>query len=418
MDGRFTGEDDSLPLPLSPVQRLVSSFRYREFRWYWTGSVLTIVGFRIQEVVLGWQILEETDSAFWLGAVAFAYGLPLLLLSPVTGLLADKLRRQNVVMSGLAMAAVASGTLALLIFTERSTPIAILIISLALGCSFTLYAPSRVALLPNLVPAQQLVNASAMEYSSTRLMGFFGPVLAGLLLDTLNTGPTLLVQMVLFFVAGLFFLFTGVNVGKPTHVVQVGVRHGLRDAIAFLRREPALLALMLLGLFIVPFGMTYRRLMQVFVRDILVGGPTLLGLALGLAGLGSAASGFIIVMMENIRRGRAVIISSFGFGLGLIALSLSRQIPSTLIVMLAIGLISGIYLTLSHVIFQTEAPDEMRGRVLSLWGMVWGIVPLMTLAAGALAEEFNVTVVIAATGFILILSCASFAIARSKLLEL
>ena len=379
---------------------------------------MTIIGFRIQEVVLGWQILELTDSALWLGAVAFAYGLPLLFLSPITGLLADKLRRQNVVMSGLALAAVASGILALLTLTQRATPLLVLLISLGLGCGFTLYAPARVALLPNLVPPQQLVNASAMEYSSTRLMGFFGPVIAGLLLDTLGIGLTLLVQMVIFIVAGLVFIFTGISVGKPNHIVQGGVRHGLRDALAFLRRDQSLLALLILGLFMVPFGMTYARLMQVFVRDILGGGATLLGLALGLAGLGAAASGFIITMMKRVRRGRSVILSSLGFGLALIALSFTRQTSYTLVVMLAIGLISGIYLTLSHVIFQTEAPDAMRGRVLSIWGMVWGLVPLTTLAAGAIAEQFNVTVVIAVSGLICVISCAFLVITHSKLLTL
>ena len=377
-----------------------------------------MIGFRIQEIALGWQILELTDSALWLGAVAFAYGLPLLFLSPITGLLADKLRRQNVAMSGLALAAIGSMILALLTLTQRATPGLILVVSLTLGCGFTLYAPARVALLPNLVPQRQLLNASAMEYSSTRLMGFLGPVIAGLLLDTLGIWLTLLLQTAVFIVAGLVFMFTGVDVGKPKQTVHGGVGRGLRDAIAFLRSDESLLALMILGLFMVPFGMTYSRLMQVFVRDILESGPTFLGLALGMAGLGAATSGFIITMMKRIRRGRAVILSSLSFGFGLIILSFTRQSSQTLFVMLAIGLISGIYLTLSHVIFQTEAPDAMRGRVLSIWGMVWGLVPLTTLAAGALAEQFNVALVIGVSGLFCVISCAFLAITRRKLLTL
>jgi MFS family permease len=374
--------------------------------------------FRVQEIALGWQILETTDSALWLGAVSFAYGLPLLLLSPLAGLLADRWRRQNVVISSQVVAATATGMLAILARTHQVTPLAVVAVSFLLGCMFALFSPARMALLPNLVPNWQLENAAAMEYSSTRLLGFFGPVLAGFLFSALGFGPVLLVQMALFLSAAVIFMFTGVNVGRPETIQHYGHASGLGDTWALLQANRQVLGVLLLGLFVIPFGMTYVRLMQVFVRDILSVGPAFLGLALGLAGLGSAASGLVITMMGHTqRRGLAVVLSAIGFGFGLILLSFMRDAGWVLMVMLVVGVVSGVYLTLSNVIIQAESPDRIRGRVLSLWGMIWGMVPIMVLISSAFAEQLNVALVIGACGLICVVSSIALLTSRSKVLE-
>ncbi len=376
-----------------------------------------MIAFRFQEIALGWQTLEVTDSALWLGIVSFAYGLPMLLLSPVGGLLADRFRRQNVIIVSQTTAAFASGFLAILALTNQVTPYAIVAVSFVLGCTFALFSPSRLALLPNLIPPQQLENAVAMEYTSTRLVSFLGPISAGFLLATLGVGPILLVQMVLFLVATAVFMFTGADVGKPQRNHYGGFLRGLGDTWSFLRASPTLLVILLLGLFVVPFGMIYGRLLQVFVHDILDLGPAVLGLALGLAGLGSAISGIIITMVPRIKhRGWLIVLSSIGFGIGLICLSLTRQAVWSLVVMLIVGLISGVYLTLSNIILQTDSPDSMRGRVISIWGMIWGLVPMSVLVAGAIAEEYNVALVLGACGLICVLGCTAVLLARSEIL--
>lgn len=371
--------------------------------------------------MLGWQILEATDSAFWVGAVAFAYGVPLFFLSPLAGSLADRLRRQWLVAGALVLAAVASLALSGLTEANRVQVWHLLLTSFVLGSSFALYAPARLALLPNLVPDSALLNASTLEYSTTRLMGFVGPVLAGLLMDWMGIPLTLVVQMALFLGAGLVFMGTGVNVGAPATSASASrsVFDGLRDVLAYLRNDPPLFALMILGVAIVPVGMTYTKVMQVFVRDVLGAGPTVLGLVLGLSGLGSAISGFALAAIGNISsRGRAALLSSVAFGVGLMIFSLTRQPWSSLVVMFGVGLVSGVYLTLSNVIFQSEAPDAIRGRVMSVWSMVWGLIPFTSLAVGALAEQWNVAGVIGVSGALCVLVSLAPLTTRSKLLEL
>ena len=166
-----------------------SSFRLGDYRWYWMGNVLIHITYLLQAVALAWHMLEITDSPFQVGLVAFAYGLPLLVVSPFSGLLADRFKRQWLVQGALAVAVLTSATLALTVKGGNTNPLQILIGAFMLGTAFSLYAPARMALLPNLVPETMVFNATTLSYSGTRLMGFFGPVMAGYLLQSPISSP-------------------------------------------------------------------------------------------------------------------------------------------------------------------------------------------------------------------------------------
>lgn len=401
--------------------QLTRSFHHREFRWYWTGSTLAIASFRIQEVTLGWQMLELTDSALWVGAIAFVSGAPMLLVSPVAGLLADRFRRQRIVFAAMVLAAVASAILNLLITLELAHPIHLMVTSFLIGSSFALYAPARLALLPLLVPQTLLLNASTLEYSTTRLMTFVGPITAGLLLAEVGVSWALYVQMFAFAAAGLVFMNRTLGPDQMSLLSNnaSGVFKGLREVSTYLRGNPPMGGLMILSLIIVPFGMMHTMLMHVFVRDALDSGPAILGIVLGLSGLGSAFSGLIIAARGDIsRKGPVILWSSISFGIGIVLFSLTSQPISALILMLSIGMVSGIYLTLSNVLFQSKVPDRIRGRILSAWGMVWGLIPITSLAAGAAAEQVGIRPVFVLSGFACILICLIFGVNRSPLLKL
>ena len=268
-----------------------SSFRVHEYCWYWAGNVLVHITFLLQAVALGWHMLEVTGSPFQVGLVASAYGAPLLLVSPLSGVLADRMKRQWVVQSALAFAVLASAALALVAATGGTSPLQILVTSLALGTAFAFYAPARMALLPNLVPNDMVFNATTLSYSGTRLMGFFGPVLAGTLLDLADIALTLMVQTALFAIgAALYFKGTRyLPRPKRKRQAQSGILGGFAEVIAYLRRDRALFALTTLALVFVPIGMPYQKLMPIFVDQVLSEGPAMLGLLVGSASLGLGA---------------------------------------------------------------------------------------------------------------------------------
>lgn len=398
-----------------------SSFHVGVYRWYWAANVLVHITFLLQAVALGWHMLEVTGSPFQVGLVAFAYGLPLLLVAPFSGLVADRMKRQWIVQAALTVAALTSAALALLAKAGASEPIVFLLASFMLGGAFAFYAPARMALLPNLVPEPMVFNATTLSYSGTRLMGFFGPVLAGYLLQFTDIFVTFCVQTALFALGAALYL-------KATHFLpnpkrknaQAGsILQGFGEISAYFRRNRALLALLLLSLVFVPIGMPYQKLMPIFVAQALNEGPALLGLLVGSASLGSALSGFAVVIIGDVYpKGKAILVFSCFFGLGMVLFAFIRQPLLALVCIFLVGVASGLFLTLINALLLTQLPDELRGRMMSLWGMVWGLIPLTTLVAGTVAEFWNITVVLVCAGFCVSATCIVLWARRSPLLDL
>ena len=398
-----------------------SSFRVHEYCWYWAGNVLVHITFLLQAVALGWHMLEVTGSPFQVGLVASAYGAPLLLVSPFSGLVADRMKRQWVVQCALAFAVLASAALALVAATGGTSPLQILVTSLALGTAFAFYAPARMALLPNLVPGEMVFNATTLSYSGTRLMGFFGPVLAGTLLDLADIALTLMVQTVLF-VIGAALYFKGTRyLPRPKRKRQArsGILGGYAEVFTYLRGNRALFALTALALVFVPIGMPYQKLMPIFVDQVLSEGPAMLGLLVGSASLGSALSGFTVVVIGDVYpKGLAILVFSTLFGVAMVIFSFMDDPLFAWALIFVIGIFSGLFLTLINVLLLTLLPDELRGRMMSLWGTVWGLIPFTTLVAGSVAEHHGIAVVLAAAGVCVTLTCVFMLATRSPLLDL
>ena len=398
-----------------------SSFRVSDYRWYWAANVLVHITYLVQAVALGWHMLEVTGSPFQVGLVAFAYGLPLLFIAPFSGLLADRMKRQWVVQGAIAVAVLTSAGLALLAQAGANEPMALLVASFMLGGTFAFYAPARMALLPNLVPDAMVFNATTLSYSGTRLMGFFGPVLAGYLLQFTDIFVTFCVQTALYALGAALYLKATRYLPSPKRKggAQASILQGFGEIRAYFRRNRALLGLLILSLVFVPIGMPYQKLMPIFVAEALNEGPAALGLLVGSASLGAALSGFAVVIVGDVYpKGKAVLLFSSFFGLGMVVFAFIRQPLLALGCIFLVGVASGLFLTLINALLLTQLPDELRGRMMSLWGMVWGLIPLTTLAGGAIAEFWSVSVVLAFAGACVTLTCVILWARRSPLLGL
>ena len=165
--------------------------------------------------------------------------------------------------------------------------------------------------------------------------------------------------------------------------------------------------------------MPYQKLMPIFVDEVLREGPALLGLLVGSASLGSALSGFAVALIGDVYpKGLAVLVFSSLFGLGLVIFSLTSDSFFAWGLIFVIGIFSGIFLTLINALLLTLLPDELRGRMMSLWGMVWGLIPLTTLLAGAVAESHGISIVLAGCGACVTTACLWMLATRSSLLDL
>ena len=403
----------------SPVR--VEGFLNADFGRYWSASLSAHMAFQMQTIVLGWHVLERTDSAFWVGLVAGAYSLPMLLFAPLAGVLADQTRRQTLAATSLLVGALAVLGLAALAALHVDVPWHVVALSFLVGAGFTIYGPARLALLPNLLPAGALLRASTFEYSSTRFVGFLGPVIAGLVIDVLGTARTLILQGALFVTAAALYLTTGRKVGAPQRGEGARFRWlgSVGDAVRHLRSDPPLLALFMMSLVVVPVGMAYLKLMPVFARDVLGTGAAGLGTLVGITSLGTAMSSFVIAVRgDRFRKGRAVLWAATAYGVSLVALSLSRDVVAAVVALLVLGLLSGVFLTLTNVLLQSRANDAVRGRLMALYGMVWGTVPFVTLIAGIVAERVGIAVVFGGLGAACTAACLVMAARWPALKEL
>jgi MFS family permease len=228
-------------------------------------------------------------------------------------------------------------------------------------------------------------------------------------------------QAGLFVVSLAVYARTGAHVRAAARVSEevYGVMRGIREALVALRADPPLFSLFTLSLLVVPIGMAYLKLLPVFARDVVSGGPTALGAMVGIISLGTAASGFALAALgHRLRKGPAVLISSVLYSLLLVLLSTTRDVATAMVVLAAIGVLSGIFLTLTNVLLQSRVADEYRGRVMAIYGMVWGVVPMVTFLAGLVSELVGVVPAIAGLGLICAACCLIVAARNPALMRL
>jgi MFS family permease len=392
---------------LSWSQRLLVSLNYGEYRRLWVGTMFTQMAIQMAYLTLGWYVLEITNSAFWVGVVAFAHGLPLLIWSPLAGSLADRVEPTRVLLAAMLLAVVGVVAVVFILLAERVSAWHLAGLSFMIGSSFSLFAPARSTLLVALVPSELISNASAFQYSSTRLAGFAGPVLGGMLVERFDVVPTLLVVLGLFSAASIVYLLVKSPAewqGKKRSTG--GVFRGLAETLRYARSRGSVFELVLLGLVVVPLGMTYQHLLPVYARDVLRVGPEVLGLMAGLGFFGTALVGFVVAVVdERLHKGSAVLLSALGSGCGLIVLSFLESAPLAIGLLLVLGVVNGLFLTICAVLYHLLPPPELRGRLMGLWGVVWGMAPFAALGSGAVADLWGVQAALLVSGSI----CATLA---------
>ena len=221
------------------AHRFVGSFSYKGYRNLLLGNMVFQTTYAMQNVILAWQMLQATDSALWIGLLAFTGGIPFLLGAPLTGILADRMNRQHLMAASAVLAALSMGWLALLEGSGNALPWHIAGISFLTGWSFTFYVPARMALIPNLVPARLVLNASTLDFSGGRVVGFLGPVLAGVAIEQFGIAPGLWLVVATSLVAVPILLNAGPELTIPS--TKSAERHSvladLRQAIIWMKTD-------------------------------------------------------------------------------------------------------------------------------------------------------------------------------------
>jgi predicted MFS family arabinose efflux permease len=392
---------------------MASALTYRDFRVLWLGAFASSIGTWMQKVAQSWLVFTLTNSPFYLGLDAFLGELPILLLTLLGGVVADRRDRRSVLLVSQCVQLSTAFALAALVYWNAVKVWHILALSCVTGTAQAFGGPAYQSLLPNLVRRDDMPNAIALNSTQFNLARVIGPLLAGVALATMGSAACFALNGVsfLFVIASLLMLHIRHVEVTPTESIAREMRSGL----SFVRRSPVILTMTFLALCTTLLASPVLTLLPVIARDVFGLGPDGYSRLMAFSGAGAVIGALTVAWLGRFPgMGRVVLLVQMVLGLVLAAFAGSRllHLSYVLIFFGSIGLMMSFSLLTSLV--QLAAPNEMRGRVVSIYMMAFrGGMPLGSLAAGYFAGLTSAPATLMATGLLLSLVAAAF-LARAK----
>lgn len=368
-------------------KRVFASLAHRDFRYLWFGAVLSNIGTWIQMLAVGWLVLELTNSAFWLGFVGFVGNFPVFLLALFTGVVVDKINRRELIIWTQAIAMVLAFLLGVFTSLKMMNILIIAVIGFAVGIVTAFSFPAWQAIISDLVPRKDLLNAIALNSAQFHMARLLGPALAGLILGAWGAAACFYLNGASFLavIVALLLIRSRPAVSKTRG--ETTWEHALSGIRYALSKRVVIVLLSSTGVLTV-FGMIFTVLMPIFARDILKVGAKGLGYVMAANGYGAVTGALLIAYLAHVARKDFLIkIGMVTFSLSLITFAFSRNV---FLSMAALALAGVAFLTSTSAIntsLQSIVPNEIRGRVMSLF--VWtfmGLMPIGHLLGGWIAH--------------------------------
>ena len=380
-----------------------AALRHREYRLLWAGQTAGALAGWMDMVTRGWLMYELTRSPVQLGLVQGIQALPILLLSPVAGSVADRHARNPLVVAAQAIAAALFGALAVLVLTGNVRPGHLYAMAFAMAVIQTFHQPARAAMVADAVPPQHLTNAIGLSSIGYNVARSTGPAIAGLLIARFGTGSCYVVQSAFYALAVIATLglrpTPAATAAAARDAVPASFRRSTVEGWVFSWRNEAvrtgLLVTASASLFIMPF----TTLLPVFARDILGVGATGQGSLLTAMGLGAICSAFLIASLgHQMPRGLLMLGGVTLYGLSVVAFAASPSFRLSLALMAVVGMCHVSSYALVNTIIQSYSPAAFRGRTMSIFHMSEVVVTVGGMLAGALAGLLGARSAAAAMG--------------------
>ena len=377
-----------MPASIAWPKRL-SALRHRNFRLYFAGHSVSTLGTWIQQVALAWLIYRLTDSAALLGVTSCLVLLPQLFIGPVAGAWIDRHDKLRLLLITQSLMAAQAAVLAMLTATGMITPAMIVAMSAVLGVLSAFDTPLRQSLLSNFVGDRgDLSNALALNATLFTCSRFVGPPLAGLLLE--YTSESVCFSLNALSYLALVATLLSVRI-EPTARVSGSMGEVFREGLEYVFHAPNVRRLILGVLLVNLTASSYAAVLPVFAKDVLSGDAQTLGWLWGAAGLGSLASSLYLTNHQHSNQlPRALLISALISALGLLLLGFSHGLYLSLTAMALLGAGITVNNVGTSIILQSGAPDELRGRVVSLYTATrFGFDAIGGLLARLLASQYG-----------------------------
>jgi MFS family permease len=380
-----------------------AALRHRNFRFFWTGHAVSVIGTWMQNIAVFWLIYRLTDSPFILGLTGVAFFLPILLFSVFAGVLADRVNRKRLVQTTQALHFLQACTLASLVtFGEPTAP---LVLSLALvqGMINAFDFPGRQSFISELVPIRDLPNAIALNSMAFNMARLVGPAIGGMLLATVGEAACFWINAVSYL--WVSWRLTLIRLPKTEKAVPDAPLKALREGVSYAFGNPRIRSLLILLGLVGTLGFQFIVLLPVFAKEILGAGAQEYGLLMTASGVGSLSAFFRLTSkLDRPAMRRNLMVGLTLLGCGLIAFSLSRVYWLSLCFGLVLGLGMILYSISTNMLIQTTVKNEYRGRVMSLFTlMLVGTSPVGSFIMGTIAERFGAPNAVRIAGIVCLL---------------
>jgi MFS family permease len=411
-DSRVSGETMKTIAGAGGATRLpqaLRALRHRNFQLFFGGQLISLTGTWMQSVAQSWLVYRLTGSVMLLGFVGFAGQIPVFLLAPLGGASADRRDRRRTLVATQAAAMALAFVLAALTLAGRVQVWQVFVIAALLGLVNAFDIPARQAFVVDMVGRDDLINAIALNSSMVNGARIVGPAIAGILVASVGEGWCFFLNAASYVavITGLLMMRVA---GRARVPLAGSALANIVEGFSFVARTAPVRALLLLLGLISLMGMPYAVLMPIFADQILHGGARGLGLLMGASGAGALVGAMSLALRGGVRGlGRWVAISSAGFGVSLILFSHSRSFWLAAALLVPVGFSMMIQMASSNTLIQAMVPDELRGRVMAVYSMMFmGMAPIGALLAGLLANRLGAPNTVALGGAVCVAGAIIF----------
>ncbi|HWZ82180.1 MAG TPA: MFS transporter [Terriglobales bacterium] len=374
------------------------ALRHRNFQLFFGGQIISLTGTWMQSVAQAWLVYSITKSSFLLGAVGFASQIPVFLLAPLGGAAADRTNRHRLIIATQTASMALAAILAWLTLSHRVQVPHIFVLAALLGVVNAFDIPGRQSFLIDMVGREDLMNAIALNSSIFNGARVIGPAVAAILVAKIGEGWCFALNSVSYIavIAGLLLMKVHCEIRTSKNSPFEDIVEGFR----WVNQTRVIRALLLLIGLVSLVGMPYTVLMPVFADQILHRGAPGLGILMGATGVGALLGALTLASKTGVTGlGRWVTITCASFGVSIIAFSFSRYFWLSVALLLPAGFSMMLQMACSNTLIQTMVPDQLRGRVMSLYSMMFmGMAPFGALLGGSLAHRVGAPLTIAIGG--------------------
>jgi MFS family permease len=400
-----------------PFQAMFRALSYRNYRLFFMGQGLSLIGTWMQQIAMSWLVYRLTGSVLLLGVLGFASQIPSFLLGPFAGVVSDRYNRHRVLLATQTLSMLQAAVLTALVMTDAVTLPWLLGLSAFLGFVNSFDVSSRQAFVVELIDKREDVgNAIALNSSLFNMARLIGPSIAGVLIAAVGEQMCFLINALSYLAVILSLLLMRV---KP-RVLPSGparVWQSLTEGFQYVAGFPPIRAILLLLAMISLFGMPFTVLLPVFAKEILQGGANTLGYLMGASGIGALAGALYLARRTTVvGLGRVVVGAAIVMGVALIGFSFTRILALALVFLLLAGLGMIVLMASNNTLLQTIVDEDKRGRVMSFYSMAFfGMTPFGSLIAGWVANRIGVPYTLLGCGVLCLLCIIPFAILLPRL---